>query len=134
MLVTLPDAMVFAYAQGSGTTQEIAEKHGLQAGSSVWRAVDAAIKEVKECIGNCVAFLKQHEPEALNELLQLQPPLSWSGRRFRLPERVQCLALLRELPKLAKACIKALKVEWPYGVLRFLRSITPRFANLYRSD
>lgn len=131
---TLPDALAYAYSAGNGTAEEIAHQHGLHCGSTVWRVVDAATKQVEEWIGYCNAFLKKHCPEALNQLLWPQPPVPLAHRRFRKPARIQHLALLRELPRWANTCIQVLGKEWPYGMLRFLRTITPRFDGVCRSD
>jgi len=120
--------MVFAYAEGHGTAEEVAKENGLHCGSSVWRAVDAALEQVEEWIKLGTTFLKKHHPEALDQLLCPLPPVCLVNRRFRQPKRIQLLALLREVPRWAKACIQALGKEWPYGALRFMRSIAPRFA------
>ena len=131
-VVTWPDDIVFTYAEGNSTAEETAKEYSLHCGSSVWRAVDAAIKRVEEWIGYCTTFLHKHNPESLDQLLRPQPPVYLANRRFRKPDRARHLALLRELPRWGKACMKALGIEWPYGVLRFLRNISPRFDNVCR--
>lgn len=132
-IVTWPDEIVFAYAEGNGTNVEIAKEHDLNAGSTVWRAVEAVANQVEAWIGECIIFLNRHLPESLNQLLWPRPPLDLANRRFRLPEKVRLLSLIRELPDWVKACTQALKIEWPYGVLRFLRSITLRFIKIPKS-